>query len=310
VRARLALLTTALLFSTGGAAIKACDLTSWQVATLRSAFAVLALLLVVPSTRTRWTLPVVLVGVSQAATMFLFVSSTKLTTAAHAIFLQSTAPLYVVLLAPLVLREPVRRIDVAFLLAFLVGLCTIFVGDAPATAIAPDPVAGNWLAVASGVAWACTVIGFRWTAREGTSFGATLLAGNVIVAVVGLPMAWPIEGAAPKDWAIVAFLGVFQIALSYGLLSVGMRQVPALEASLLMLVEPALNPVWAWLVHGERVGAATLAGGAVVVGTTVVKTAVDARAREAALRAAAGGPAAATAGTHAASPAARDRARS
>jgi drug/metabolite transporter (DMT)-like permease len=251
------------------------------------------------------------VGASQAVTMILFVSSTKLTTAAHAIFLQSTAPLYVLALAPLVLREPVRRRDVAFLLAFLLGLCIIFVGDAPPTTTAPDPVTGNWLAVASGVAGACTVMGFRWTAREGTSFGATLLAGNVIVTAVGLPMALPVVDASATDWAIVAFLGVFQIALSYALLSIGMRDVPALEASLFMLVEPALNPTWAWLVHGERVGAATLAGGGIVLATTVVKTAVDA-ARPAPLSGTAVDRAHAdvAAGTCAASPAARDRADS
>ena len=277
MRARLALLLTALLFSTGGAAVKACGLGSWQVASFRSAFAVAALLVAVPSTRTRWTLPVCFVGASQAATMILFVSATKLTTAANAIFLQSTAPLYVLVLAPLVLREPVRRTDLVFLVVFLAGLCTIFFGDAPATATAPNPALGNVLAVASGVTWALTVVGFRWTAREGTAFGATLLAGNVIVTLVGLPMALPVVGATTTDWTIIAFLGVFQIAFSYGFLMIGMREVPALEASLLMLVEPALNPVWAWLVHGERVGTASLAGGAIVLAATAVKTIVDAR---------------------------------
>jgi drug/metabolite transporter (DMT)-like permease len=277
VRARLALLLTALLFSTGGAAVKACGLGSWQVATFRSAFAVVALLIALPSTRTRWTLPVCLVGAAQAATMILFVSATKLTTAANAIFLQSTAPLYVLVLAPLVLREPVRRTDVVFLVAFLVGLCTIFFGDAPSTATAPNPALGNVLAVASGVTWALTVVGFRFNAREGAAFGATLLAGNVIVTLVGLPMALPVGPATATDWTIVASLGVFQIGLSYALLSIAMREVPALEASLLMLVEPALNPVWAWLVHGERVGAGTLAGGAMILATTAAKAFVDSR---------------------------------
>ena len=277
MQARLALLLTAVLFSTGGAAVKACRLDSWQVAAFRSACAALTLLVAMPSTRTRWTLSVLLVGASQAATMILFVSATKLTTAANAIFLQSTAPLYVVILGPLVLREAVRRTDLVFLLAFVAGLCTIFFGDAPSTATAPNPALGNVLAVASGVTWALTVVGFRWTAREGTGLGATLLAGNVIVMLVGLPMALPVVGARPMDWAIIVFLGVFQITAAYVFLMIGMRDVPAFEASLLMLIEPALNPVWAWLVHGERVGAATLAGGLVVLATTASKTMVDRR---------------------------------
>jgi drug/metabolite transporter (DMT)-like permease len=96
-------------------------------------------------------------------------------------------------------------------------------------------------------------------------FGTALLAGNVLVVLIGLPLALPIALATPTDWAIVVFLGTVQIGLAYGLMSVGMREVPALEASLLMLLEPVLNPVWTWLVHGERVGPATIAGGAIVI---------------------------------------------
>ena len=275
MRARLALLATALLFSTGGAAVKACSLGNWQVAGLRSTFAVAALLVALPSTRARWTPAVLAVGCAQAATMLLYVTATKLTTAASAIFLQCTAPLYLFVLGPLVLREPVRRSDVVFLAPFALGLATIFSGEAPVSATAPNPSLGNWLAIASGVTWAFVVIGFRWTAREGTALGATLLAGNVIVAVVGLSLGWPIVGATSTDWAIVAFLGVFQIGLAYGLLSIGMRDVPALDASLLMLVEPALNPVWAWLVQGERAGTATLVGGGIILAATATKTLVD-----------------------------------
>lgn len=279
MRARLYLLATALLFSTGGASIKACTLTSWQIATLRAGFAVVTLLVALPSARRRWSPAVFAVGAAQAATMISFVSATKLTTAANAIFLQCTAPIYVLVLAPLVLHEPVRRSDLLFLLAFVAGLCTIFFGgDAPSTT-APNPALGNWIAIGSGVAWACTVIGFRWTAREGETFGTALLAGNVLVTLVGLPFALPVVGARASDWAIVAFLGTVQIGLAYGLMSVAMREVPALEASLLMLLEPVANPVWTWLVHGERVGPATLAGGAIVIAATAAKTVVERRLR-------------------------------
>jgi DME family drug/metabolite transporter len=276
LRARLYLLATAVLFSTGGAAVKACSLSSWQVAGLRSATAVLALLVAVPSTRARWTWPVVAVGASQAMTMISFVTATKLTTAANAIFLQSTAPLYVLLLAPFLLREPIRPRDLAFLAAFALGLGVIFLGDRTPSATAPDPALGNLIAAGSGLSWAFTVMGFRWTSRDPQTFGAALLAGNVIVALVALPLGWPIAGARPTDWAIIAFLGTVQIGLAYALLSVAMREVPALEAALLMLLEPVLNPVWTWLVHGEHVGSASLAGGAIVLAATAARTWLDA----------------------------------
>jgi drug/metabolite transporter, DME family len=276
LRARLYLLATAVLFSTGGAAVKACSLSNWQVAGLRSATAVLALLVAVPSTRARWTWPVVAVGASQAMTMISFVTATKLTTAANAIFLQSTAPLYVLLLAPFLLHEPIRPRDLGFLAAFGVGLGVIFLGDRTPSATAPDPALGNLIAAGSGLSWAFTVMGFRWTSRDPRTFGAALLAGNVIVALVALPLGWPIAGARPTDWAIIAFLGTVQIGLAYALLSVAMREVPALEAALLMLLEPVLNPVWTWLVHGEHVGSASLAGGAIVLAATAARTWIDA----------------------------------
>ena len=271
-RAVLAVAGAAILWSTGGLFIKLAPMPALAVAGGRSLVAALFYLAVLrPNLRAaRWS-----TAVAYAGCIVTFVSATKLTTAANAIFLQSTAPLYVLALAPLVLREPIRRRDVAFLVAFAVALLTIFFGEAAPSTTAPNPALGNWLATASGFAWACTVIGFRLTARDPATFGPALLAGNVIAALVSLPLALPITDARATDWAIVAYLGVFQIGLAYALLSIGMREVPALEASLLMLLEPVLNPVWTWLVHGERPGMATLVGGAIVLGATAVKTIVD-----------------------------------
>ena len=106
---RYGVLAAALLFSTGGAAIKACSLTGWQVAGFRSGVAAVALWLLVPGARRQWNWRTLLAGIFYAATLILFVTANKLTTSANAIFLQSTAPLYLLLLGPLVLREPVRR---------------------------------------------------------------------------------------------------------------------------------------------------------------------------------------------------------
>jgi drug/metabolite transporter (DMT)-like permease len=90
-------------------------------------------------------------------------------------------------------------------------------------------------------------------------------------------MALPVVSSRPVDWVMVASLGVFQIALAYVFLIRGLRQVTALEASLLLLLEPVLNPIWAWLVHGERPGAWSLTGGLVILLATLAKSAWDAR---------------------------------
>src|SRR6185295_9128401 len=102
-------LAAALLFSTGGAAIKATSLSGWQVASFRSGIAAIALLLALPAARRRWSPRVWLVGAAYAGTMTCFVISNKLTTSAAAIFLQSTAPLWILLLAPWLLGEKLRR---------------------------------------------------------------------------------------------------------------------------------------------------------------------------------------------------------
>ncbi len=282
-RARLALIAAAALFSTGGAAIKATSLASWQVAGFRSGIAAVAVLLLVPASRRRWTWRTPVVGVAYAATLLLFVLANKLTTSANAIFLQSTAPLYLLLLGPLLLKEPIRRRDLGFMLAIGVGLACFFVGTEPPVRTAPDPVRGNVLALASSVTWAFTLIGLRWLgstadgADDGSGSIAAVVAGNLIAFAVALPRALPVLGASSADWLTVGYLGVIQIGLAYVLLSRGIRHVPAFEASILLLCEPVLNPVWSWLVHGERPGAWASLGGAAILGATLVKTGLDSR---------------------------------
>src|SRR6266850_3359375 len=138
--ARLQICATALLFSIGGAGIKACALTSWQVAGFRSGFAALMILLVLPDSRRGWTWRTTLVGATYAATMILFVLANKLTTSANTIFLQSTAPLYVLLLGPMFLRERIRARDLALMAVVGAGMALLFVGVDRPVVTAPDPV--------------------------------------------------------------------------------------------------------------------------------------------------------------------------
>lgn len=277
---RLQLLAAALLFSTGGAAIKATTLSSWQVAGFRSAVAAAAIYLLVPAARRGWTWHVLPVGAAYATTLVLFVTANKLTTSANAIFLQSTAPLYMLLFGPLLLREPVRRRDVVLMVPVALGLALFFVGAQSPLHTAPNPRAGNLIAVASGAVWALTLVGLRWMGNRAGGQGSalpTVVAGNLIAFLACLPAALPVVDAGPADWLAIAYLGVFQIGAAYVLLTSGIRHVPVLQASVLLLLEPALNPVWAWLVHGEAPGPWSVAGGALILGATLVRTVVDAR---------------------------------
>ena len=277
--ARLRVVLAAVLFSTGGAAIKATTLTGWQVAGFRSGVAAVALFLLIPESRRGWSWRTLLVGIAYAATLVLFVVANKLTTSANTIFLQSTSPLYILILGPLLLREPIRARDVLFMAAVALGLALFFVEREAPLATAPDPVAGNILAAISGITFAFTVIGLRWlgTHRErGAAFPA-MVSGNLMVFLVTLPLALPVVSSTTVDWGVIAFLGLFQIALAYMLLGRGIRHVSALEASVLLLVEPALNPLWSWVLHAESPSAWALAGAVIIFGATMLRTWYEAR---------------------------------
>jgi drug/metabolite transporter (DMT)-like permease len=274
---RVLVLLAAVLLSTGGAAIKLCSLNGWQVASFRSAVAVLAVWVLARPARRDFDRRVWLVGAAFAATLIVFAVANKLTTAANAIFLQSTAPLYILLLAPSLLGEHFQRRDLGVMIAMAVGMTLFFVGEQPSFASAPEPVRGNLVAALSGLTWALTVLGLRWLSRAGSGPGAMLLIGNLIAFAVCLPLALPVVAASATDWLLIAYLGVFQIVVAYLLISAGLRHLTALEGMLLLLLEPVLNPVWAALVQGEVPGALSLAGGAVILGATVWKTVADAR---------------------------------
>jgi drug/metabolite transporter, DME family len=264
----------AALFSTGGAAIKAVDLSGLGVACLRSGIAAVALLVMLPGARRGWTWRTLVVGVAFAATLILFVQANKLTTSANTIFLQSTSPLYLLLLGPVLLREPVHRRDLLFMAVLGLGMAFFFISSEDAVDTATNPALGNVLALCSGVGWALTVAGLRWLGRgpDGHGAAAAAVAGNAIAFVVCLPAV--ITGPAPggNDWAWLIYLGVVQIGLAYVFLTAAVRNVGALEVSLLLFVEPALNPVWSWLVHGEVPGPLALVGGAIIIGATLVRT--------------------------------------
>lgn len=275
-KGRLLLLSTALLFSTGGAAIKGTILSAWQIAGLRSAIAATLLWLWAGRQINLRDWRIWPVAIAYAATMVTFVAATKLTTAAAAIFLQSTAPVYVLILSPLLLKERPRRIDLIAGSVIAAGLLML-VASNEGSATAPNPALGNLLAALSGFAWACNLTGLRWVQRSPVHGLSPVVAGNATVAIAACFLGiWPQEASA-QDWAIIAYLGVFQVALAYATLSAGLRRVPAVEASLLLMLEPVLNATWAWLIHHEQPGPFTLAGGACIVVATVLRTMLGTR---------------------------------
>ena len=264
LRSRLLLLAAALLWSTAGAAIKSCGLDALQIAGGRSLVAAAFLFLAVRDSRARPDRRVLLVSAAYAVTVILFVVATKLTTAANAIFIQDTAPLWVLLLSPWLLNEHPTRGELLAIPIFGIGLGLFFLDE-----LAPGQALGNAAALVSGLAFALAIIGLRLLRERGP---AALAWGNVLAAALTLPLWSRGPVASGADLGLVAYLGIFQLGLAYLCFSRGVTGTPAIEASLLILIEPVLNPIWTFLAAGERMGPWAIAGGAVVLVATAWRT--------------------------------------
>ena len=281
-KARLQALGAAVLFSTGGAAVKTAAFSAPQIAAFRSGIAAVALLMWVRG-RVRWSTQAFAVGIASAAIFILYVAATKLTTAANAIFLQSTSPLYLLILGPFVLHEKVRRADILYLAALAAGLMLCFSGAIAPVVTAPNPRLGNLFGLLSGVSWALTIFALRYVERDAPVRGvamSSVIVGNAIASLAMLPFAWPPPAASAADWLVVVYLGVCQIGVAYILVTNAVRELPAFELSLLLLLEPVLNPLWTWIVWHEYPGGSALLGGAVIVGATAVKTFAGSRSEQ------------------------------
>jgi DME family drug/metabolite transporter len=236
--------------------------------------------LALPSWRGIWNRRVLLVGVCYASTLVCFVVATKYTLAANAIFLQSTAPIYVLFLAPTLLGESNGRSDYFVTLLLMLGLGLFFVGVDPATGTAPNPTFGNFVAIAAGLSLALGLMGLRWLSREESvdgrdAGGAAALAGNLMAALVCLPFVYPLGGFETNDILLIGYLGAIHLGLGYWILTRGISGILAIEVSTLLLVEPMLNTAWVWIVLGERPGTWSLLGCFVILLATILRVTIQ-----------------------------------
>lgn len=248
----------ALLWSTGGIGIKAVADSALKVTFYRSVFAAITLFLLMRNhVRVRVT-PAFLAAIfCYGACLTSFVIATKWTTAANAIFLQYAGVVWVLLLSPIVVREPMQRRDVIAIIVALLGMALFFIGKFEARGMA-----GNAMALVSSFFFAGLILALR---REHHAARAAVTWGNVFIALATLPFVWNDLSLTPKSFGTFAFLGVFQIALAYAAFVKGLQYVTATQASLTGMLEPVANPIWVLLFVGERPSLFAIAGGAVVL---------------------------------------------
>ncbi len=253
------LLLTALLWSLGGLLIKAVDWPPLAVAGGRGLIA--ALFLTLTHRRLRFTFSRVQLGaaLAYAACTMTFVAATKLTTAANAILLQYTAPVWIALCGAWFLGERATRTDWLTIATVLGGMGLFF-----ADGLALTHALGNFIAILSGVAFAAMTLTLR-RQKDGSPVESIIL-GNLLSFALGFPFMLGVPLPSATGLAALLALGVVQLGCSYLLYARAIRHVTALEAVLLPVVEPLLNPLWVFLARGEQPGLWALAGGAIVLG--------------------------------------------
>ncbi len=264
------LLVVAVLWSLGGVLIKSVEWHSVAISATRSAIAIPIVLLCADFPRQRFTAIQWSGAVAYAATVLLFVVATRLTTAANAIFLQYTAPIYVALLAPWVLGERARRGDWLVIAVALGGIGLFFVDQ-----LSPRGFWGNVVALASGLSFAGMTLLLR-KERAGRPMQVVLL-GNLLTALIGLPVIASVGWPAASAWGPLLLLGVVQLGFSYVLYSFAIQRVTALGATLITMLEPVLNPLWVMLAMGESPGTFSLMGASIVLLAVLARAALSGR---------------------------------
>ena len=265
----------AFLWSTSGLFIKLVPWNPFAIAGIRSLLGGLVMLAWLRRPHLTWSRTQIAAAVFYSATMVMFVAANKFTTSANAILLQYGAPVYAALLAAPLLGERTHAYDWLTIAVILGGMVLFFLDK-----LSPGSLAGNVLAVASGVTFAFAMILLR-KQKAGSPLESIMLS-QFLTFAVSIPFLFsgmPGTGAgsavsgrpALLAWLALAYLGVFQMGLSSILLAYGVRHVTAVQSFLISMIEPIFNPVWVFLLLGEKPTGFAFAGGVVILAATTLR---------------------------------------
>jgi len=269
-------LAAALLWSTGGLFIKWTKISGLELSFFRSFFAIFVVAFFTRREGFGLNRVTALASGLYAVLLILFVLATKQTTAANAIFLQYTAPVYVLILEPLLYKEKFRLRDLLTVLICLSGMTLFFVGK-----LRPEDVEGNLMALASGFCFALYFLLLRHPKAREVNRASSVIYGNSLAVLLTAP--WGLAAISSLDrfdLVSVIYLGVIQIGLSYLLFTTAMANgVRSLDAGIVGYVEPVLNPVWVFLILGEKPSHWALLGGSIIILAVITHMFLDARSK-------------------------------
>ena len=266
--ANMILIIAALMWSIGGLFIKLVDLSPIAITATRSIAAALVFLIYLKKPRWHWNRYFITGVLSYAAMMLLYVFSIRLTTAANAIFLEFTAPIYVVVLGYFILNERITIFDILSMIVIFFGMTLFFIDE-----LSFYGFWGNIMAAMAGVCLGIVTVIIR---KEKESAFQIVLMGNIVTAIVCIPFMFTgIQETVPTDWLIIFTLGIIQLGIPYILYTKALRHVQALDAILVSMIEPILNPFWVYIFIGEKMGEWALLGGFLVllgsIGRAIIK---------------------------------------
>lgn len=256
------------LWSLAGILIKLVQWNPLAIAGARSAISALIIWAYIRKPKFTWKSDQILAALFYMATVLLFVCANKFTTAANAILLQYGSPVYVAIFGSLILKEKTKISDWVTIGLVIFGMFLFFLDK-----LGPSSFAGNIMGVLSGVAFAFLIIFLR-KQKDASPIESTLM-GNILTALIGLPFMFR---SVPNaiSWVGIILLGVFQLGLSYILYSTAIKYVTALEAILISVIEPILNPIWVFLFAGEKPSTWALFGGTIILTSVTLRYALPA----------------------------------
>lgn len=266
------LIFAALLWSMGGLLIKYIDWPPLAVAGGRGIFAAVFLIITNRNLKFTWSRPQLLGAFFYAGCTVCFCVATKLTTAANAILLQYGAPVWIALFGSLFLAEKARRLDWITIFVALAGMI-LFLADGLST----GNVWGDIFGVLSGIFFAGMIIALR--AQKDGSPVESIILGNLLAFAIGLPSMVSGGNLSGSGWGALAILGCVQLGVSYHVYSRAIKHVTALQAVLIPVIEPLLNPIWVLIVMGERPTPVAIVGGAIVLGAITTRSIISIRDR-------------------------------
>lgn len=262
-KAMICLFLTAFLWSAGGVLIKLVDWHPMAIAGGRSVIAAIVIWAAFRKESLSFSKPQLIGAIAYCGCVSFFVTATKMTTAANAILLQYTAPIFVALLGTWFLNEKTTRRDWVTIFIVFSGMIFFFIDE-----VSAGSMLGNIMAVLSGISFALFIICMRMQ-KDASPYG-TVLIGNILTVVIGLFFLSNIS-LSYNNLLGILLLGIFQLGLAYVLYSYAIRHVPALKATLITSIEPILNPLWVFLLIGEQPGFYAMIGGFIVLAAIILR---------------------------------------